>query len=164
VIAKFKSGWKEATSDLTINHDLENIPLEIKTDGTVSGNQRILIYFKDSGGSSAGGIIIKISPSNREVYKYNLHTCRSTSDNFQNTPPSEDIKIWRIAKHTGPRIEVHCNDNHVLDLVVKDSVCTSQNWKGWNKKTSRITFDGTMDTAPYFYRPYRGELPNTIAI
>ena len=149
---------------MNIDYDLENTPLEIKTDTAVDSGERTAIYFKDSRGSMGGGIFIEFKYSNLQ---YSIHMCQRTSRDFPYDPPSEQNKVWRISlKRPGPRILVHCNEKVVLNLTLSDSECGYTRWNNnWSRKVAKIQFStAPPDTASNFYRPYTGKLQNTIII
>ena len=141
------------TAGLEIPHDLENKPIEVKTN-TADG--KLALYFKNSIGSSAGGFFINV-----KVSQYSLNICTSTYKNFPLAVPSEQSKIWRIVKQRGPRLVVHCNDKLVLDFEFSGSVCLDDGrWNvNWNRDVAKIQFSKTpLDTASESYRLYIGKL------
>ena len=140
------------TKGLEIPHDLENKPIEVKTN-TADG--KLALYFKNSIGSSAGGFFINV-----KVSQYSLNICTSTYKNFPLAVPSEQSKIWRIVKQPGPRLVVHCNDKLVLDFKFSSSECTDTSWnKNWNRNVAKVQFsEGPLDTASESYRLYIGKL------
>ena len=139
---------------MTINYDLENSPLQIKTDSEVGSDEKVDVRFY-SGSSFTGGVYLSfISPP-----LYFLLTC-STSWTYFPTDrdlPSETDKVWTITKSKVSdeiRVIIHCNDKEVLNVVLSDTTCSESSWsERWSKDVDKIIFHPSYDTASDYYRP-----------
>ena len=90
--------------------------------------------------------------------KYFLHYCSGGySRNFPTSVPTTRDKVWRITKtrtSEGIRLQIHCNDVKVLNVLLSDTTCKYSDWKKyWSRKAERITFY-VDDAATDFYRAY----------
>ena len=138
-----------------IDWDLENAPVEIKTDSTLGSNELVILYFKSSQVDDAGGVRIKFSSQPQ----YYLLFC-SHWTNFPKTLPSATEKIWRITldKSAGIRVIIHCNEERVLNLLLSYRLCANYDfryYKYWNRDVTKIYFSYS-DTASDSYKPSTG--------
>jgi hypothetical protein len=67
--------WKEVSQELNVDHNLETIPLEIRTIGAVWSNKRLYVLFKSADDKGAGGIDIRFGSK----VQYRLPYCHSNS-------------------------------------------------------------------------------------
>ena len=156
VTREINSGWLTVESDVLIDFDLEDTPLEIKTDSALGSNENVIINFIIDSGERIGGIQLhfKTSP------QYMIGRCSKISD-FPTTLPSESTKIWRITlkKNLSEiRITIHCNDEEVLNVVLSDTVCNNPEfadgkWRMyWEKDViKKVKF---QHSAADYYRAY----------
>ena len=130
-----------------VNYDLENSPLEIKTDSAVGSNQYVRVFFYQSSGSPIGGIGIKLSTTPR-YYFYKCHNWVSIPTNI----PIDKNWIWRITITSDPLgIVIHCNDKEIPNMKLSDTTCTEKNWRSyWGQEIKKIKFSN-QDTASDFY-------------
>ena len=136
---------------MKINFDLENSPLQIKTDSVVGSDEKVDVTFYS--GSSwddwAGGVFLSFS----SPPQYRLLFCISSITNFSTELPSKTEKVWTITKSivSGKiRVVTHCNDKEVLNVVLSDTMCSYDGWSDyWSKDVTRIKFS---DTASDYYR------------
>ena len=99
------TGWIVVDHYSDIDFDLENTPLEIKSDSAVGSEDQIYVAFQTAQDGIAGGInIILASPP-----QYNLEYCSESMSYTDLTTaiPSETNKVclmepWRV-------IQSHCN-------------------------------------------------------
>ena len=140
-----------------ITHDMENVPLEIKTDSGMGSGDKLYLFFDTAKERKNCGFWIYFS----SPPKYRLVDC-SRWTNFPETLPSRPEKIWRITldKTSGIRLQVHCNEELVLNVKLSDEVCDHSYYrsfwrKHWSGNVTEIHFD-PYDTASDYYRPYRG--------
>ena len=140
--------------EILIDHDLENIPLQIKTDTAQGINTHLIVWFTTSGDEDIGGIWISFSD-----LRYFIWYCSGPNtghySSFHTAPPGEINKTWKITleRSSGIRILIHCNDVEVLDLVMSDTTCTNGAWKTyWSRDVGKMKF-AINDGASDFYRP-----------
>ena len=137
--------------------DLEATPLEIKTNSAQGSTDKVAVYFYNSQGDEAGGVWIYFSTP-----QYGLtNLCCSSWTNFPRTLPTAVDKVWRISltRTAGIRLQIHCNDVEVLNLILSNERCNSYNWRYnwryyWTRDVEKIGFS-QHDTASDFYRPYQ---------
>ena len=154
--------------DEYIDYDLENYPLQIKTDSDVQEKEEIYVWFYHHAQESfaqesfaqesfAGSFLLSFSAP-----KYKLGHCSESWTDFPTDLPSEIDKLWTItllktAKEI--RVVVHCNDKEVLNVVLSDTTCSDESWSTpWTRDVDQLKFDSS-DTASDFYRP--GKLLDT---
>jgi hypothetical protein len=146
-----QSGWLAVQRGVPIDHDLETIPLEIKTDSTIGSEDKMRIELHNPQESNPVGFYLKFtSPP-----QYYVWLCNSSYTNFPTNLPAATDKIWRLTltRTSGIRLIIHCNEEEVLNYLVLDSTCSEKNWDTyWNRMLTKIEFD-SKDTASDFYRP-----------
>ena len=138
-----------------IDFDLENSPLEIKTDSTLGSGEEIRIKFIGDQGDEdhAAGLVIRFGTS----ISYRLWKCFKSETNnkdFPVVPPSKNDKIWKIKRISAERrLVIHCNEVEVLNVVLSEETCDTSVWNTarWEKTATKIRFGGS-DTASVFYR------------
>ena len=137
---------------MDIYYDLENSPLQIKTDSEVGSKEEVNLRFY-SGLSLTGGVFLFFSSPPR----YWLNYCSSTWTDFPTDLPSETDKVWTITKSKVSdeiRVVIHCNDKEVLNVVLSDTTCSDSSWsERWSKDVDKIYFNPSYDTASDYYRP-----------
>lgn len=142
------AGWIAVQRDVDINYDLENSPLEIKT----NNKDKIRVRFHTASDEYAGAVSIFIN----QTPKYALGGC-TISDRIFSTPlPSGTDKIWRITltRKSEVRLILHCNNEEVLNVVIADT-CDDNGWRqNWieDVDVEKITFP-SYDKASEYYRP-----------
>ena len=134
-----------------IDHDLENSPLQIKTNSEVGSNEEVLVKFYTIEENRAGEVALYFS----SPPKYNLNYCSlDSATSFPTVLPSETDKVWTITltRSSGKkRVVIHCNDKEVLNVVFSNTTCSDSRWSTyWSVKKIRFS---TIDTASDFYRP-----------
>ena len=135
---------------MKINFDLENSPLQIKTNSVVGSKERVHVWFY-SGSSWVGGVYLRFtSPP-----KYEISSCTSLT-NFPTDLPSETDKVWTItlSRVSGEiRVVIHCNSKKVLNVVLSDTTCSDSRWsENWSRDVDKIRFLSSYDTASDYYR------------
>ena len=97
-------------------------------------------------------------------HTYRLLGCQNSWTSYPTDLPSETDRVWTLTKSrvSGEiRVVVHCNDKEVLNLVLSDTTCISDNWSYyWSRDVEKIKFFHS-DTASDYYRP--GTFNRTIA-
>ena len=137
--------------DVDINFDLENSPLQIKTDSAVGSNEKVDVTFHSKYYSAGGVLLFFSSPP-----QYQLFSCNSSPTNFPTDLPSETEKVWTITWSKvliGRRrlVVIHCNDKEVINVEFSSEACTSDIWiQAWDSDIEKINFND--DTASDFYR------------
>ena len=145
--------------DIKIDFDLENTPLEMKTDSETGSSEKVDINFFNQQDDYAGGV--KISFTSPPTYF--LIDCSLYADNHFSAVPttSTDVnKVWRItltkiSSVTGDtkRLVIHRDDMVVLKVELSDTVCKSDLSTNWNRDVTKIKFT-SADSASDFYRIY----------
>ena len=143
------TGWTAVQGDVKINYDLENSPLQIKTD---SEGSTMLVHFYSAQDGYASAISLYLwSPP-----QYQLHMCSTSSTQFPTEVPSETDKVWTITKSSvsgAPQVVIHCNDKEVLN-VVSNTTCSNESWStGWTRDVDQLNFAHLADSASDYYRP-----------
>ena len=145
--------WKQ----VGIYIDLDNTPLEIKTDGTLGSNtvRRVRVKLYSIEGSTAGVIDLKFS----STPSYHLLFCGSNSniqlpDNLLNNLEN----IWRITltkltsnRITDKRLKIHCNGVEVVNILLSDTCDDEELTDFWSKDVGKIIFD-TWGCSSCYYR------------
>ena len=143
------------TRNVYIDHELEKVPLEIKTNSMSGSDDELLSYFFTSVPQVAGGLRILFSPTP----KYRIFGCnRWIWSSFPTPLPSATEKIWRITldKSEGVRLMIHCNGELVLNVTLSNQVCSTSYWsRYWSGNVEKIWFY-FQDTASDYFRPYTG--------
>ena len=135
-----------------INYDLENSPLQIRTDSVVGSREEVQVWFYTAGGDIAGEVLLFFtSPP-----QYRLYLCGISRTNFPTALPTETDKIWTITltRTSGiVRVIINCNNKEVLNVVLSDTTCSDSRWSTyWSKDVERIYFPSD-DTASDYHRP-----------
>ena len=134
--------------------DLETTPLEIKTDSAVGSGDYVYVYFYTSQGHEAGKVYLRFT----STLQYRIYGC-STWTNVTTNPPADVNKVWKISvtRTSGIRLQIHCNDVEVLNILISDTTCISSSWSTyWSRDIEKIFF-APEDSASDFYRSYSGK-------
>ena len=146
-----RTGWMEKKREVIIKYELENTPLQIKTNSEEGSNETAYVAFYDTG-QLAGGVSFRFTSPPR----YKLANC-SKYNNFPTDLPSETNKVWTInlfRTNGGRSVVIHCNNEEVLKVLMFQIACTDSDWsKTWERNVNEIMFFSNLDTAKYFYRP-----------
>jgi hypothetical protein len=135
-----------------LDFDLENTPLEIRTDSEVGSDEQVNVYFHSGRRDYAGAVQIYF----KSTEQYKLGWCIPTETDFPTTLPSTKEKVFRITltRNSGVRLKIHCNEVEVLNVLISGTTCTGSIWsKIWSRDVERIEFR-SKDTASDYYRPY----------
>ena len=144
------TGWMEVRHGVFIDADLENSPLEIKTDSSLGSDERVYLDLRTSEGDSAGDVILYFT----STPQYQLRYCTTSRTNFTTGLPTGTNKVWKISltRTSDIRLVIHCNEVEVLNVLMSDSTCSSSYWsKYWSRDVGKIYFDDS-DTASDYYR------------
>ena len=134
---------------MPIDADLENSPLEIKTDSSLGSDEKVDVNFITSERFLAGRIILHFS----STPQYELRYCTSRT-NFPTKLPTDTNKVWRITltRTSGIRLVINCNEVEVLNFLLSDKTCKDSSWNYyWSKDVEKIFFD-SEDTASDYHR------------
>ena len=136
-----------------MDYDLMNSPLEIRTDSLIGSKEQVNVNFYTAKEVLAGGVFIRFtSPP-----QYLLGWC-TTWINFPTDLPSETDKVWMVfynGTSSERQVKIYCNEKEVLNAVITDSTCTSDNsWsKYWSRDVEKIKFPSdSTNTASDYYR------------
>ena len=134
------------TTGETIDYDLENSPLFIKTKSEVGSYEKVQLDFFSETGDGAGRIYITFG----ENPDYQLWGCNSLNndwDDFLNPDPfSETDKILKIAltrnSDMGVKLVIDCNNEEVLNMQISAPTCSEVTWENyWNFAVKKIKFN-----------------------
>ena len=143
------TGWIAVQREVDINYDLENSPLQIRTDSVVGSNEQVIVYFYTAQRDWTGGVQINFSSSPQ----YYLRFCTSLWTILPTSLPTQTDMIWTITLIKTPvtRLNINCNNREVLNVVM--SACSDSKWsEKWSKDVGKIRFTST-DKASGYYRP-----------
>ena len=137
--------------DVEITFDPESTPLLVRTDSEIGSEEKITVNFFTAEGDYTGGIVIYFTSPPTYLIPY----CIAHADFPIEFPPATE-KIWRItvAKNSGIRLVIQCNDVEVLNFLMTDSTCINPDWdwdQYWSRDVVKITFPALHDTASDFY-------------
>ena len=136
---------------------MENLAVEIKTNSSSGSDEYLWLTFRNAQNEYAGGFAMKFS----NTPEYMVLWCGYWT-NFPTTLPTATYKIWKITLDRGSdtRVFVQCNEELVLNVLLSDQVCTSNNYRSswssyWSRIVTKIYFHG-QDTASDYYRSDQG--------
>ena len=147
---KITSGWTQVKLDEFIDADLESSLLEIRTDSSLGGDDKVTVGFFNSWSSSAGGVTLHFT----STPQYELYKCTYSRTDFPANLPTEEEKVWTISltKTSGTRLVIVCNEVEVLNILMSGSTCRNSNWNYyWKREVEKIRFD-SLDSASDYYR------------
>ena len=157
VISEFRNltGWTPVRNNERIEGDLENSPLEIKTDSSLGSHEKVSVGFYTSEELWLGRVAIYFtSPP-----QYQLWNCINLMTNFPTDLPRDTMKVWKITLTITSGIRslvIHCNNKELLKILMTDTTCTNKYWyRHWGKDVGMIEFSG--DTASDYYRGNLGK-------
>lgn len=129
-----------------IHFDLENTPIEIRTDSRIGRDDRLKVLFKSGGYTFAGGFQVMFGGGihQSKIYYYLSH-CSGDFTDFPTALPSSNVKDWRITlnrKSGAPQLIVHCNGKQVLDVTISGTTCSDPDWnKYWScQRPARMVY------------------------
>ena len=135
--------------------NLETTPLELKTGSMGESWDKIVLHLYTAEEDQAGEI--EISVSNNPQYKLNF--CGLWTK-FPNGVSTGVENIWRFSlirrSVSETRVEVHCNDVEVLNIVLSDEICSEMVWRYyWNKDVEKVYLHEYSIHAVDSYRLYQ---------
>ena len=120
--------------------------LQIKTESTATGNDKVRVRFYEETGhtNNYNGHIGTVSLFFSITPTYEIDKCGTNGPKLPSSLLTGGTNIWEISKHPGAtRITVQYNGEKVLDITCNQNV--------WSRDVKRIKF-GKHDTASKFYR------------
>ncbi|KAL5255201.1 hypothetical protein ACHWQZ_G014590 [Mnemiopsis leidyi] len=141
-------GWTAVRRGSRIPLDLENTPLEIKTESDLESGDVVSVYFYTTPGEDAGGVWIYFT----STPQYWLYRCTSKRADFPCNLPAKVEKVWRITvdKTAGIRVKIHGNSVEVVNVLLSDTTCSRSSWKReWSRDIEQIYFSSNV---PNYYR------------
>ena len=143
------TGWTQVQHGVYIDADLENSPLEIKTDSSLGSDERVYLDLRTSEQSDAGDVILYFT----STPQYQLRYCTTSRTDFPTKLPTDTNKVWKVSltRTSDIRLVIHCNEVEVLNILMSDSTCSSSSWnKYWSRDVKEIFFSSS-DTASDYY-------------
>lgn len=146
------TGWTVVVQDYQMEYDLENSPLQIRTDSVVGSDEEVKLLFSDAEEYNAGGLLLSFTSPPR----YYLNDCTEFRTDFPTALPSETEKMWTIIlkRSSDIKLTISCNDKIVLSMELTDTICTHSRITNWSRDVDKIEFRSS-DTASDYYRPGR---------
>ena len=157
------SDWKDVERHQFIPYDLEEYPIQIKTDSETGSGDIIclVVYNKEATDISQYNDIGWITILFSNPMKYLVGLCSETgykaNKEFQNPSPEEKNKIWTISK-TSTHLVIQVNGVEVLNFEFATAPllsCATQ----WGQDVTKIVFwssdNSDDDTASDEYRKLR---------
>jgi hypothetical protein len=138
-----------------LDYDLENTPLQIKTDSEVGSNEQMAVNFLTAQEKMAGGVRIIFA----STVLYELGSCSIRATVLPTTLPSTKEKVFRItlSRTSGIRLKIECNEEEILNVLMSDTTCSKSHWSTiWSEEVKKIRFNN-YDTASDYYLTYSGE-------
>ncbi|KAL5251901.1 hypothetical protein ACHWQZ_G014885 [Mnemiopsis leidyi] len=154
VAADVQGDWKAVQRGIYIPLDLENTPLEIKTDSALGSGDRVWVNFFTSQRELTGGVGIFFT----STPQYHLSRSSSSRTNFTTNLPVEVEKIWRITvdKTAGIGVKIHCNGVEVVNVLLSDTSGEgywSKDWSYWrDRNVEQMYFSSVFDKASDYHR------------
>ena len=147
------TGWIAVQRGTYINYDLENSPLQIRTDSLDGSTEQVGVFFRTGWTTWVGAVYFYFtSPP-----KYWIGSCSASQTNFPTALPTETDKIWtvKLSKTSGTvSIVIYCNNKEVLNVVLSDTTCSQSDWsEDWRRDVDKIEFSSKYDNASDYYRP-----------
>ena len=144
--------WRPVETGALVEYDLEEHPLQIRTDSVAGDNTLVDLTVYTSSATDKGEYFAYIYVKFSDVLTYRIQPCVTDLTSFPTTPPSEQDKTWTITK-SSTSIKIECNGMEVAKVVYSDypEDCAT----AWSNDVSKIMFypDGyDSDTASDEYR------------
>ena len=148
--------WLEVQHGVKIDYDLENSPIEVKTNSLPGSGDVVGLYLYKDQWTQAGGIVLRFADS---PPTFTLNTCTSSQRAYLTELPSGSYKVWKItlSRISGARkLVIHCNDLEVVNILMSDENCGRAEWRDqWSIDVMKISFQ-TWDSASEGYRTAPG--------
>ena len=139
---------------MKIEYDLENSPLQIKTN---SENEKVAVWFLTDLRYPAGGVGLYFSsPPQYMLVRCKTWTKLTTDLTF------ETDKVWTITRSSDSgkiRVVIYCNDKEVVNVVLSDTTCSESGWSTyWSTGVKKIYFNSNDKTTSVSYRKGKFQL------
>ncbi|KAL5248405.1 hypothetical protein ACHWQZ_G017548 [Mnemiopsis leidyi] len=132
--------------------DLEETPLEFRTNSTLGSKAVSLVRFFHIEGSFAGGIYIYFDSD----FYYSIENCIPRTKLPANISSTTD-KIWKVSLNRTSEnvtLQIDCDQANVVTISMSDTTCSLNGWSTiWSRKIARFYFVSPTDTATVYYRP-----------
>ena len=146
VIVHIISDWASVARNVYIDYDLEEHPLQIKTDSAVGSDEEVWVQFYTAEWTWFSGISLSFSITPR----YYIWYCTSSDTTFPVDLPAELDKIWTITK-TATALVIECNDVEVLNYLYSEASMASC-VTTLSQDVEKIWFTSINDDASDAYR------------
>ena len=138
------SGWTSVTRDVYIDYDLEEHPLQIKTNSAAGTQEKVYVQFYTAEEEYISDIRLYFAATPQ----YLIGFC-SYYSNFPVDLPTALVKIWTITR-TATTLVIACNDVEVVNYVYSDS--SDSNCVPYHNRDVDRIFFYEHDTASDEYR------------
>ena len=135
------SGWTRVKRNEYIEYDLEEQPLQIKTDSALGSGHVVHIYLYTAEEDYISWIKLHFTP----IPTFDMNDCTYGNTTFTVDLPAAQDKIWTITK-TATALKIECNDVEVLNFIFSKADYADRCASDYSKDVGIIEFDG-MDTA-----------------
>ncbi|KAL5255495.1 hypothetical protein ACHWQZ_G010913 [Mnemiopsis leidyi] len=150
ITSQLHAHWIAVERNVFINYDLENSPLQIKTDSVVGSVELVNVWFYTQDNGAGGVFLYFTSPP-----QYWLYYCSTSRTNFPTVLPTETNKVWTftLSRVSGEiRVVITCNTVEVLNVVLSSTTCSDSSWSTyWSRDVEKILFNPSLDTASDYY-------------
>ena len=134
--------WKNVQRHQVIDFDLENTPLEIKTDSSTGSDDQMRVRFLNGDDVWTGGVLIHFT----DPMTYELTKCTEARQPLSNVP-SETEKVWTIYKESDG-FKIKCNTVMVADIKIAS--CTDAEAGLYDEDMVKVRFRNTDDAADFY--------------
>ena len=145
------TGWIAVQRGVYTKYDLENSPLQIRTNSVDGSNEKVVVHFFTAEGEYLDGVGLYFT----STPQYWLFLCTTSYTDFPTPLPSETDKIWTITliRTVSIKLTINCNNKEVINIVMSDITCDVSDWRPrWSRDVEKIKF-ADQDTASDYYRP-----------
>ena len=101
-----------------------------------------------------------------EPPRYWIGGCSDDWVYFPDTLSADVNKVWKITidKNTDISVQIHCNNEKELDLILSNATCSNENYiSNWSKDVGKIYFN-VADNASNYIRPGNFEIVVTCSL
>ena len=148
--------WITVERGVLIRHDLEQYPLQIRTNSLAGDDTLVDLTVYQISATSSGEYLAYIYVKFSDVLQYKVSSCVNDHTPFPTTPPTEQDKTWTITK-TSIALKIECNGIEVLEVIYSNygEACVTV----WSNDVAKIMFYPGYDTASDEYKESpRGEM------
>ena len=124
--AGWDEGWKPPVIQAWFDYPWDDVPLEVKTEGSVGSEEMISFEVRGSDKQGIARVEVKLDQDPHFFVEF----CQNEK-NLVNLP-SEDRRIWTFIKHGLEGVSIECNGVEVGRIMFKDSTipqhCLVSKW------------------------------------